>query len=91
MLQRLAVLHGLPKRRGKVRQQRIRANEPPQRCAACDLQGEGGGLLLIIDAKGEGAANWWAPYGAEPLKDKPPTLVMPLITFAADLRAKGLH
>jgi GNAT superfamily N-acetyltransferase len=54
------------------------------------LAGEGGGLLLIIDAKGERAANWYASYGAEPLKDKPLTFVMPLVTFAADLRAKGL-
>jgi len=54
------------------------------------LAGEGGGLQLIIDAKGERAGNWYASYGAEALKDKPLTLVMPLITFAADLRAKGL-
>ncbi|SFP91517.1 hypothetical protein SAMN03159463_05144 [Mesorhizobium sp. NFR06] len=51
---------------------------------------EGGGLLLIIDAKSEGAANWYREYGAEPLSEKPLTLVMPLATFAADLRAKGL-
>lgn len=49
------------------------------------LAGEGGGLLLIIDAKGERATSWYASYGAEPL-----TLVMPLIAFATDLRAKGL-
>lgn len=51
---------------------------------------EGGGLLLIIDAKNERAANWYSGYGAEPLSGKPLTLVMPLATFAADLRAKGL-
>lgn len=51
---------------------------------------EGGGLLLIIDAKSERAANWYRGYGAEPLAGKPLTLVMPLATFAADLRAKGL-
>ncbi|MBO3759455.1 GNAT family N-acetyltransferase [Ciceribacter sp. L1K22] len=54
------------------------------------LAGEGGGLLLVIDAKSERAANWYASYGAEPLQDKPLTLVMPLATFAPDLRAKGL-
>jgi GNAT superfamily N-acetyltransferase len=54
------------------------------------LAGEGGGILLIIDAKDERAANWYASYGAEPLQGKPLTLVMPLATFAADLRAKGL-
>lgn len=47
-------------------------------------------MLLIIDAKGERAANWYASYGAEPLKDKPLTLVMPLLTFATDLRGRGL-
>jgi len=46
--------------------------------------------LLIIDAKNERAANWYRGYGAEPLSDVPLTLVMPLATFAADLRAKGL-
>jgi GNAT superfamily N-acetyltransferase len=52
--------------------------------------GEVGGVLLIIDAKNERAANWYASYGAEPLKGKPLTLVMPLAIFAADLRARGL-
>jgi GNAT superfamily N-acetyltransferase len=54
------------------------------------LAGEGGGILLIIDAKSERAANWYASFGAEPLQEKPLTLVMPLATFATDLRAKGL-
>lgn len=47
-------------------------------------------MLLIIDAKGERAAQWYASYGAEPLESRPLTLVMPLATFAADLKAKGL-
>lgn len=51
---------------------------------------EVGGVLLIIDAKGERAANWYASYGAEPLKDQPLTLVMPLATFADDLKGRGL-
>ena len=54
------------------------------------LADEGGGILLTIDAKSERAANWYASFGAEPLQEKPLTLVMPLTTFAPDLRAKGL-
>ena len=50
---------------------------------------EVGGVILIIDAKGERAADWYASYGAVPLKDKPLTLVMSLATFAADLKGKG--
>jgi hypothetical protein len=47
-------------------------------------------MLLIIDAKSDRAAEWYAGYGAEPLRDRPLTVVMPLATFAADLQAKGL-
>ncbi|AGB42823.1 GNAT family N-acetyltransferase [Mesorhizobium sp. ESP6-5] len=54
------------------------------------LAGEGGGILLIIDAKSERAAKWYASYGAERLTGSDLTLVMPLAAFAADLRAKGL-
>ena len=54
------------------------------------LAGEGGGVLLIIDAKSERAARWYASYGAEPLQSQPLTLVMPLATFATELRGKGL-
>ncbi|WP_296615476.1 GNAT family N-acetyltransferase [Sphingomonas sp.] len=54
------------------------------------IAAEGGGVLLVIDAKNERAAKWYASYGAEPLRDKPLTLVMPLATFAADLKAKGM-
>jgi predicted N-acetyltransferase YhbS len=54
------------------------------------LAGEGGGILLIIDAKDERAARWYQTYGAEALADKPLTLVMPLASFAAGLKAKGL-
>lgn len=48
-----------------------------------------GGVLMIIDAKNERAANWYASYGAEPLKGRPLTLVVPLATFAETLRASG--
>lgn len=54
------------------------------------LANEGGGLLLIIDAKNGRAAHWYASYGAQPLQDRSLTLVMPLATFAADLQARGL-
>lgn len=51
---------------------------------------EAGGVLLILDARHERAANWYASYGAEPLQSNQLTLVIPLEVFAADLRAKGL-
>ena len=54
------------------------------------LAAEGGGILLIIDAKSERAARWYRSYGAEPLAGKPLTLVMPLASFAADLKVRGL-
>lgn len=48
-----------------------------------------GGVLMIIDAKSERAANWYASYGAEPLKDRPLTLVVPLVALAETLKASG--
>lgn len=48
-----------------------------------------GGVLMIIDAKNERAAGWYAGYGAEPLINRPSTLVVPLATFAAALKASG--
>jgi GNAT superfamily N-acetyltransferase len=48
-----------------------------------------GGVILIIDAKNQRAAQWYASYGAIPLPSKPLTLVMPLATFAAELTAAG--
>jgi len=50
---------------------------------------EVGGVVLIIDAKSDRAARWYANYGAAPLSNKPLTLVMSLATFAANLRAAG--
>lgn len=47
------------------------------------LAAEGGGILLIIDAKNERAVDWYVSFGAEPLESRPLTLVMPLVTFAA--------
>jgi hypothetical protein len=54
------------------------------------IAAEAGGVLLIIDAKSERAAQWYASYGAEALHGRPLTLVMPLATFAPDFKAKGL-
>jgi len=54
------------------------------------IAAEAGSVLLIINAKNERAAHWYASYGAEPLRSRPLTLVMALATFAADLKAKGL-
>lgn len=51
---------------------------------------EAGGVLLVIDAKNMRAAQWYESYGAEPLQDRPLTLVIPLATFAADLQTRGL-
>jgi GNAT superfamily N-acetyltransferase len=50
---------------------------------------EVGGVVLIIDAKNDRAARWYASYGAVLLSDKPLTLVMSLASFAADLKAAG--
>lgn len=46
---------------------------------------EVGGVVLIIDAKNERAAHWYASYGAERLNNRPSTLVMALATFAGSL------
>ncbi len=48
-----------------------------------------GGLILVIDAKNDRAADWYASYGGVRLDDAPRTLVMSLSTFAADLKARG--
>jgi GNAT superfamily N-acetyltransferase len=50
---------------------------------------EVGGVMLIIDAKSERAALWYASYGALPLQDQPLTLVLSLATLEKDLRAAG--
>lgn len=50
---------------------------------------EVGGVLLIIDAKNDRAARWYASYGAVPLNNRPLTLVMTLATFAAELTTTG--
>jgi GNAT superfamily N-acetyltransferase len=47
-----------------------------------------GGTILIIDAKSDRAAKWYASYGAIPLADAPRTLVLPLATIATLLKAR---
>jgi len=48
---------------------------------------EVGGVALLIDAKNERAAGWYARYGAVPLLDSPRTLILPLATIEAALKA----
>jgi GNAT superfamily N-acetyltransferase len=47
-----------------------------------------GGVALLIDAKSERAAGWYASYGAMPLDDAPLALVLPLATIKAALRER---
>jgi GNAT superfamily N-acetyltransferase len=50
---------------------------------------EVGGVALLIDAKNERAANWYASYGAVPLADVPLALLLPLATIQAALESAG--
>jgi GNAT superfamily N-acetyltransferase len=50
---------------------------------------EAGGVVLIIDAKNDRAARWYAGYGAVALRDSPLTLVMPLALFGPELKRSG--
>ena len=52
---------------------------------------EVGGVVLVIDAKNEGVAGWYASYGAVSLLDAPLTLLLPLATVAAALRKAGKY
>lgn len=54
------------------------------------IAADAGGRLLIIDAKNERASEWYVSFGAEPLADRPLTLVLPLFIFAAGFRGRGL-
>jgi GNAT superfamily N-acetyltransferase len=42
---------------------------------------EVGGVALLIDAKDQRAADWYAAFGALPLLDQPLSLVLPLATI----------
>ena len=48
---------------------------------------EVGGVALLIDAKNEGVARWYASYGALPLLDAPLSLLLPLATIQQALEA----
>lgn len=48
---------------------------------------EVGGVALLIDAKDERTAMWYASYGALPLVHAPLTLLLPLATVRAALEA----
>lgn len=50
---------------------------------------EVGGVVLLIDAKNERVAGWYASYGAMPLVDAPLSLLLPLPTMKAALVAAG--
>lgn len=46
---------------------------------------EVGGVALLIDAKNEKVAGWYASYGAVPILDAPLSLLLPLKTVEAAL------
>jgi GNAT superfamily N-acetyltransferase len=50
---------------------------------------EVGGVALLIDAKNDRAARWYATHGAVPLADSPLALVLSLATVESILRAEG--
>jgi GNAT superfamily N-acetyltransferase len=52
---------------------------------------EVGGVVLVIDAKNEKVAAWYASYGSVPLVDAHLTLMLPLATVEAALRKAGKH
>ena len=52
---------------------------------------EVGGVALVIDAKNERAAAWYAGYGALPLLDTPRTLLLPLATMESVLKRAGKY
>ena len=50
---------------------------------------QAGGVALLIDAKNESAAQWYADYGAIPLEDAALSLLLPFKTIHAALKAAG--
>ena len=50
---------------------------------------EVGGVVMVIDAKNARVASCYGSYGAEPLRDAPLTLVLPLATIAPALATAG--
>jgi hypothetical protein len=52
---------------------------------------EVGGIVLLIDAKNERVAGWYASYGAVPLLDSPLSLLLPLATTETALKSPGKY
>jgi GNAT superfamily N-acetyltransferase len=52
---------------------------------------EVGGAVLVIDAKNERVAGWYAGYGAVPVLDPPLSLLLPLATIEAALKKAGKY
>ena len=50
---------------------------------------EVGGVALLIDAKNDRVARWYANYGAAPLLDAPLSLILPLKTIEGALESAG--
>jgi GNAT superfamily N-acetyltransferase len=50
-----------------------------------------GGVVLVIDAKNERVAGWYASYGAVPLLDAPLCLMLPLATIQPALKRAGKY
>jgi GNAT superfamily N-acetyltransferase len=48
---------------------------------------EVGGTVMLIDAKNDKVADWYASYGAIPLLDMPLTLLLPLNLVAAAIKS----
>jgi hypothetical protein len=46
-------------------------------------------VALLIDAKNEKVARWYASYGAVPMLDTPLSLLLPLTTVEAALKSAG--
>lgn len=53
------------------------------------VSAEAGGVALLIDAKTERIANWYASYGAIPLLDAPLSLLLSFKTIHAALKIAG--
>jgi GNAT superfamily N-acetyltransferase len=53
------------------------------------VSAEAGGVALLIDAKNERVAKWYANYGAVPLLDAPLSLLLPFKTIHSALAAAG--
>lgn len=58
-----------------------------RRCLRASL--EVGGVALLIDARNEGVARWYAGYGALPLLDTPLSLLLLMATIRSVLESTG--